>query len=347
MLNTLLYYLKLWAGPLAIMAAILGLYVLLAGNLLRYEWRVYASTRRVRSWILMHLFSPVFAGLAACAAFLPASGVEGMEAMGWFFMLLVTATPLVYFLCHIILGRLLLLPELSVSESMIIATTSIAIYGGAALVFFYTMGQVHSVQRKAVRIDMRHAIAAEPLFDQRTPIRFAMPDGEKLIYVKFVQNRAASRIQVKMDYGAARFAGGIPGMHNYLCLCGDEMHLVFIEEKNGLLPTLTCYWRADGKVATFVADLVPDLSLTFDKPFTVRKIGDTLRLPIPLPRSVVVPLRENDRAITSFSEDSFCSRLGCLNATFTPNAEPLALALRLERPGLERSERHTFTFRFP
>jgi hypothetical protein len=343
-MDSLIYHIQLWIKPLAVSAVGVGFYALVAGALLRYEWGQYAPTRRVRSWIVLHLFSPVFAWLAYYAAYLPASGVSGMEAMGMFFMLTVTVAPLVYFICHIILGRLVLLPELSVRESMIIAATSIAIFGGAAMTITLVMGQVSGVHRRASRIDVRHAVAAESPFLQTKLIRFAMPDGETLICAYFTKKQSMARFHLDFSYGSRPKTGGITASRNYVCMCGDELHLVFIEEKNGLLPTLRCYWRIEGRTKTFVAEFVPDVSHGLERPFTVKKTGYTLQFPVPLPSSIVTPLRENDRIIDSSSSDSFCELGGCLKETVTLKVEPLSLLLRLERPGLTPSERHEYRF---
>jgi hypothetical protein len=342
-MNALIYHLQLWIKPLAVSTVGVGFYALVTGALLRYEWGQYVPTRRVRPWIVLHLFSPVFAWLAYYAAYLPAAGVTGMEALGVFFMLIVTVTPLVYFTCHIILGRLVLLPELSVRESMILAATSIAIFGGAVLTFGFVKGQFAGADRRAARAGIRYATPAESPYIQKELIRFAMPDGETLIYASFLPKQTITVSGLSFFYGPNPATGGGTSGYHYLCGCGSEWHLVFIKEQDGLLPHMRCYWRAGGGASTFVSEMAPDLSHGVDRPFTVIKTGDMLHLPVSLPSSIFMPTRDSGRFMESFHGES-CEPWGCLKDTFIIDPQAAYVLLRLERPGLKSSERHVYEF---
>lgn len=347
MLESLFFYVRIWTVPLAASAVGIGLYGLVAWAILRYEWGEYAPTKRVRSWIVMHLFSPAFAVAGYYAAALPASGVSGMEGLGVFYGLLITVAPLAYFTGHVILGRLILSPEISVRESMIIAATSIAIFGGLAMTAGFVTGKVTAAHRHAARIDVRGAVAAESPFLQTRLIRFAMPDGETLIYATFSKKHVMDRFRLDLFYSTPAGRRISASLNNHACLCGDQLHLVFVAEKGGVLPRLRCHWRRDGSHRTFVAEFGPDMDHGLERPFRVEKSGDTLHLPVPLPHAVVQPVRLDGRPVSIPWLENGCGTGGCLNETLTPAAPVTSLRLRLWRPGLERSERHVFTFPLP
>jgi hypothetical protein len=90
------------------------------GFAVRWERRLFAARGLAGSWLKVRLASIPAALLVAAAVAIPARSTSGMEGLAVFYLLLLTAAPVLWFGLHWAVGRLTR-PPLSFTDSARIA----------------------------------------------------------------------------------------------------------------------------------------------------------------------------------------------------------------------------------
>lgn len=107
--------------PFYLLLALFALASLLAlAWLVRWERRHFVALNKGGAWLWVRLSTIPIALLTAAMVIVPARSVSGMEALGVFYVLLLTAAPAFWFIAHWLVGKCVR-PALSFRESALIA----------------------------------------------------------------------------------------------------------------------------------------------------------------------------------------------------------------------------------
>ena len=120
--------------PFHLMLALFAALALVAfGFFIRFERAQFHRKGKGGAWLAVRLATIPIAMVTAAALMVPTRSISGMEALGVFYILLFTAAPILWFVLHWIVGKMVK-PRLTFGESALIAITPIMFAIGTAIV---------------------------------------------------------------------------------------------------------------------------------------------------------------------------------------------------------------------
>jgi len=261
--------------------ALIGLALLVYG--LRLERRKFAALGKVEQWLWVRIASiPIFA-MTAASVFYSAGAVGGPVALAVFYVLALTAGPLMYFGLHIAMGWLVR-PSLTRQESVTIAATGLAALIIGAVFVQVAQSRVFSLALQ-IRDFQRARADAKPLPHQIiNPQRFSIPEAGEVWteHWKAPLGVKVTRLESAVPSGWARLDDSSPWT---LCRDGQDFH-VFWPAANGV-PRWRMYWQdAAGVEVRSEWATVP--ATTPVVPFALQWRPDGFVLPVRLPRHALL-----------------------------------------------------------
>lgn len=305
--------------------------LVLAGVVLARERRRFAQRQRAGAWLWLRLCTLPIVALCALAVLGPARLTRGPEALAVFYLLGLTLAPLLYFALHLLLGWLAR-PPLTRAESTQIALSGLLLIIVPLLAA--QLAQAPVIRLAALIHEARiDAAPAAPvphrLVEQR---RFAMPTGGTMRYEHW---------QVPPGVRTARVEQRIDGVFvraddtgsTTLCRLGDDIHLFWPADLP--LPVWRIQWLDEGDVQ-HRAEFSPARTDVLPEPFNVLWQTEGVRMPVPVPRSIVSldqGAQGTREQFDSVAPDSLAAAEQCLPRDYRPSVRagkgPLrALALR-------------------
>lgn len=272
-------FLALPPAEQATWAAVLLAGLAAGGLLLAWERRLFGRRGKAHSWDSQRLLALLLLPATVGAVLLPARAVGGPEALAYFYGMLFTLAPLLWFGGHVLAGRRLR-PPLSDGESLYLAASGLAL---AALL----AGLVNLLQEpvfEASRGRWSPGIAAadqRPLAHRSMPSRlFELPGVGKVVSQSLLAPAGLRLERIERQAGDGWYdVAGVT--HPDLCRDGDDLHLLWSVREEA--PRLRLSWRENGRRVHALWQPA-DGPLTAE-PFVVGFRDDGLDLPVALPRS--------------------------------------------------------------
>ncbi len=268
----------LWGG---------AIFIILAGVIwmLRHEKRSFDMRGKGRSWLWMRVLSLPMLGLTGLAIVLPARSISGMEALGVFYIALVTVGPLTWFGLHALAGALLS-PRLTRSESMGMAFMGIAVLIVPALAINVLQDPLHSASRLVQRGVLATADAVPLAHEPGALQRFRLGDAGEL-HAQSLRAPPGVRVERVEAQAGGQWFDTKSSTHTYYCRTGEDLHLAW--PAGSPPPPLRLYWRVDGGTLRQAEFRVP--ASGFEQPqardFNIGWRDDGIDLPVPLSRWTV------------------------------------------------------------
>ena len=267
--------------PFIMGTAALAAAVLLA---LFIESRFFKRSGRVGSWFAVRLVSAIAAPLAFAAVVLPARATSGMEGLAVFYLLLVTAGPLIWFGSHWLAGRLVR-PSLAAGESIALGMSGLAILALPGTAFFAIQAPLYAAARDIGLRKLPSPGSVPLVHTVQPPQRFNLP-GAGLVYTQSL----IAPPGVRLERAEQRQAGlwpepGDAVTHPTWCTHGADIHLMWSAREEA--PYLRLHWMgADGR--RLKGEFTPDLAAAAQpQDFSIAFRHDGFDPVVPVPRSRV------------------------------------------------------------
>lgn len=303
---------------------------------LRWERREFTRAGKGRSWLVVRLATLPIALVTAAIVVLPARAVSGMEALGVFYVLLLTAVPLAWLGLHALAGRLAR-PRLGGWDVVQLAVAPIAFVIAVALVAHQLQPLAWSIAREVVRLQYARAADAPAPHRLANAHRYATASGD----VVTAQWQAPSDVRIeRIDLvGGGRTVVDAGRVLTH-AICQSPATIVLVRPADGPAPALAVYWRdAHGSLNRSLLEAPTPLDPT---PFAVRWQDEhRFALPEPLPRQSVWLAEPGDRSTSGFASDAAQRyapgekpEMNCLRPDWASPRAVLGLRIRVERaPG--------------
>jgi hypothetical protein len=269
-------------------------------------WQYYEYRRQwphgLRLWVVQKLLTLASGGLLIALAFLIASGVSGMEALGIFYLGLFLGLAAGPFTSASV-GRLLGVPfrdALRVSGSLV-AVLLVYWFSGASLANAYVniSGVDYAAQKEylAFKHAADHAATADGAITLADQQMLRLNDGRRLIHLAFHiapgYQIHAIEVQMHRSWGGndKPFFNSTVGQ----CFSIDTLHLTNVLDSNESLEVRLRFHKG-----------TPDSMVEYRAPFSfpagaaegfldARRTDDAIRFPVPLPANSVWLMRDKER----------------------------------------------------
>lgn len=270
-------------GGAALLALLLGL--------LWLESRFFKASGRVGSWFALRLVSTVATPLTLLALLGPALAISGPEALGVFYLSLLTTAPAVWFGSHWLAGRWLR-PPLSAAESFALAVSGLALLAIPVFAALYAEAPLHATARAMAE---RRELPADnpPLGHSAQPVRRYTLPGIGLFYTQSLLAGAGTRLQRVEQRRGSQWPTDHATAHLDYCIQGNDLHLMWAAADPP--PYVRLHWtQADGTArrAEFTPNMVFDAASPPEE-FVIgfRPDGVDPSAPIPRQRAYLVLIK--------------------------------------------------------
>lgn len=262
---------------------LVGLMVLMAiGVILFLERRYFGRQGRAGNWLSMRLLGLfLLLPLTVGVVIMPARAISGMEALAVFYAALFTLGPFVWFVGHMLVGRLFR-PAFSKGESLFMGASGLLIVLLPALAMTLAQRPIFHAQRSVTASAFKETPVA-PVPYSIGPVQHFELAGVGPVFAQSLlapTGFVVERIDRKI---ADAWHDTRSTMRTVYCRDGQNLH--FFWSAGEQLPELRFYWRQnDGHVH---ADFVPATgaaNATAAREFRIAFRSDGVDPPVPIPR---------------------------------------------------------------
>lgn len=304
-----------------------------------YERRRFALQNKAGAWLFLRLASFPIAAVAIAAVVIPARAVGGPEALAAFYLLAVTAGPLVYFGLHWLAG---MVAGLARKDALAVGLSGLLMVLVPVLLANQAQYWVFDLARGIDGIGAEPGpyfspgVKSSPLHQVVEQQRFTLPEiGE--VWTERWQAPAGVSVERIELYVRGQYVEVDNASSNYLCMNGHDVHVFW---HGAVAPAnWRVHWRdASGQRAYSDWIMTPPVAVAVA--FTPEWLPDGLTLPVRVPGGMVTYswMRENGREDSRAALDRYSdagARPPCvqtLRRAVTAEQSPInAIGLRLWR----------------
>lgn len=252
----------------------------------RHERRRFVARNKAGAWLFVRLASVPIALAGAATVLIPAHAIGGPEALAYFYVLAITAGPLVYFGLHALAGRLVGLARkdaLSIALSGIVMILAPVLLSNLLQPWAFVLAR--AVDGNAASFGSGFSPGPErppvhQVLDQR---RFVLPEiGE--VWTERWQAPAGVHIErVELEVNG-QYVAVDGASSNYLCKVGEEVHVFW----HGAVAAAhwRVHWRGlDQQLVHSKWTMTPPATAAID--FAPEWLADGLVLPVNVPSSML------------------------------------------------------------
>lgn len=261
----------------------LGLVALrLAALFVARERREFVTLGRGGAWLWLRLWTVPILLVSALSVLVPAYLTHGPEALAVLYGLLFTLGPLLYFLLHGWLGRLAK-PALTRGESNRIALSGLALVIVPALAAQMAQMPVYLLARQLEEVYRSSAPSVPSPYRVVEQRRFEMPGAGVIWYEHWQAPAGVITERVERPVDRVYVRADDPGSTT-LCRDGADVHVFWPADLP--LPAWRIDWR-DAAGKRHRSPMPSQPPTVAPEAFTVGWLETGVRLPVPVPRSIV------------------------------------------------------------
>lgn len=261
-----------------------------------YERHRYAARNKAGAWLFVRLATLPIAAASAAAVWVPARAVGGPEALVAFYLLAVTAGPLVYFGLHWLAG---FVAGLARKDALAIGSTGLLMVLVPVLLASQAQRWVFELARAidgtGTALDANFALGENkpPLHQVVEQQRFTLPEiGE--VWTERWKAPSGVRVErVELEV-RGQYVEVSSASSNYLCKSGEDVHVFW---HGAVAPAhWRVHWRdADERRAYWDWTMTPPAVAAVA--FTPEWLPDGFTLPVRVPSAMITYswMRENGR----------------------------------------------------
>ncbi|MBK8134169.1 MAG: hypothetical protein IPN63_07190 [Gammaproteobacteria bacterium] len=261
-----------------------------------YERRRYAARNKAGAWLFVRLATLPITAAGAAAVVVPARAVGGLEALAAFYLLAVTAGPLVYFGLHWFAG---FLAGLARKDALAIGLTGLLMVLMPVLLASQAQRWVFELARAidgtgtAIGSNLAPGKKRAPLHQVVEQQRFTLPEiGE--VWTERGHAPAGVRVErVELEV-RGQYVEVSSASSNYLCKSGEDVHVFW---HGAVAPAhWRVHWR-DANDQRAYSDWTMTPPAAAAVAFTPEWLPDGFALPVRVPSSMITYawMRENGR----------------------------------------------------
>lgn len=268
---------EMWAWVLV------GLTVLMAiGVILFLERRHFGRQGRAGNWLLMRLLGLfLLLPLTVGAVIMPARAISGMEALAAFYAALFTLGPFVWFVGHMLVGRLLR-PTFSKGESLFMGASGLLIVLLPALAMTLAQGPIFHARNSMTASAFKGAPVAPLPYSVGPVQRFELAGVGSIFAQSLLAPTGFVLERIDRKIGDA-WHDTRSTTRTVYCREGQNLH--FFWSTGEQLPELRFYWRhSDGRVHADFAPATGTANAAAAREFRIAFRSDGVDPPAPIPR---------------------------------------------------------------
>lgn len=251
---------------------------------LRFEKRQYQLLGKFGSWLWLRLWSIPILVITIVVVLVPARIAHGPEALLYFYAMLFTLAPIVWFGLHRIIGSMLT-PSLTIAESTRMALMGLVILIGPPIAISMLQGPLFSISHRLDARVLANADHAQFPLELQTVQHFRLGEAGE-IYTQTLRAPAGIRIErIDALLGDIWYDTKTMG-HTYFCRQGEDLHLTWSGRPP---PPLKLFWHGGDsgrQQSEFRTDPVAGAEVSA-KNFIVGWRDDGIDLPVPIHRDSV------------------------------------------------------------
>jgi hypothetical protein len=342
--------------PPTVMAIWSGFALLMASAVLVavfYERRRFAARGKAGAWLFVRLATLPIAAAATAAVVIPARAVGGPEALAAFYLLALTAGPLVYFGLHWLAGLVAGLARkdgLTIGFSGLLMVLMPVLLANQVQPWVLNLARTMDGTGAAPGSNFSHGVKRPPLHQVVEQQRFTLPEiGE--VWTERWQAPAGVRIERIELNVRGQYVPVDNASSNYLCRNGEDVHVFW---HGAVAPAnWRVHWRdANDQRAYSDWTMTPPVAAALA--FTPEWLPDGFTLPVRVPGGLVTYswMRENGREDSRGVVDQYAAASAsspCVQTLRRPvtteQAQISAMGLRLWR--FDTQQMHHAIFRRP
>ncbi|KAB2912564.1 MAG: hypothetical protein F9K30_20615 [Dechloromonas sp.] len=268
---------EIWAWGLVAVMVLMAI-----GAILFLERRHFGRQNRAGSWLTMRLLGLfLLLPLTVGAVIMPTRAVSGMEALAVFYGALLILGPLVWFVGHLLAGRLLR-PAFSRGESLFMGASGLLILMLPALAMTLAQGPIFLARHSLTESAFQGTPAAPMPYTVGPIQRFELPGVGPVFAQSLLAPTGFVLDRIDRKSGDAWHDTRNTTRRLY---CRDGQNLHFFWAAGESLPELRFYWRQDERRVH--ADFAPasgPADTAVIREFNIAFRSDGVDPPVPIPR---------------------------------------------------------------